>query len=154
MYGVDRSPVPVNTKPKRGPLGKSQHLQIRRDGGGGGTQKGTEGERCQVEGVRQDYKDGEEAPDCGRCSSCLGEGPKATRAQSRGTGALTQEPCEAEQRRCGSWPEPPPPPPASWGASSIDSEATPENLASGSEELTGQQAKMMEATTKLLAEVS
>ena len=53
-----------------------------------------------------------------------------------------------------SWPEPPPPPPASWGASSIASEATPENLASGSEELTAQQAKMMEATTKLLAVVS
>ena len=52
------------------------------------------------------------------------------------------------------WPKPPPPPPASWGASSIVSEATPENLVSGSEELTAQQAKMMEATTKLLAVVS
>ena len=77
-----------------------------------------------------------------------------TRARSRGAGVHTQEPCEAEQRRCVSWPEPPPPPPSSWGTSSIVSDATPDNLASGSEELTAQQAKMTEGTTKLLAVVS
>ena len=53
-----------------------------------------------------------------------------------------------------SWPEPPPPPTSSWGASSIVSDATPDNLASGSEELTAQQEKMREAITKLLAVVS
>ena len=53
-----------------------------------------------------------------------------------------------------SWPEPPPPPPASWGASSIVSEANAENLASGAEELKVQQEKMMEATTRLLSVVS
>ena len=52
------------------------------------------------------------------------------------------------------WPKPPPPPPASWGASSIVSEATAENLASGAEELKVQQEKMMEATTRLLSVVS
>ena len=55
------------------------------------------------------------------------------------------------------WPEPPPPPPSStssWGTSSIVSDATPDNLASGSEELAAQQAKMMDATTKLLTVVS
>ena len=97
------------------------------------------------------------APDCGTCSSCQGEGPMATRARSRGIGANAQEPCEAEQRRCVKWPETPPPPPSSifsWGTSSIVSEATPENLASSSEELKAQQAKMMDATTKLLSVVS
>ena len=55
------------------------------------------------------------------------------------------------------WPKPPPPPPSStssWGTSSIVSDATPDNLASESEELTVQQVKMTEATTKLLAVVS
>ena len=55
------------------------------------------------------------------------------------------------------WPEPPPPPPSSassWGTSSIVSDATPDNLASGSKELVTQQAKMTDATTKLLAVVS
>ena len=52
------------------------------------------------------------------------------------------------------WPKPLPPPPASWGASSIVSETTAENLVSGAEDLTAQQANMMEATTKLLAVVS
>ena len=55
------------------------------------------------------------------------------------------------------WPEPPPPPPSSffsWGTSFIVSEATPDNLASGSEELEAQQEKMTDATTKLLSAVS
>ena len=78
----------------------------------------------------------------------------ATRARTRGAGALAQEPREAEQRICVSWPEPPPQPPASWGTSSIASKATPDNLASGSEELTAQKVKMTEATTKLLTVVS
>ena len=81
----------------------------------------------------------------------------AARSRSRGGGALTQEPCETEQRICVNWLEPPPPPPSSaysWGTSSVVSDATPDNLASGSEELAGQQAKMTEATTKLLAVVS
>ena len=55
------------------------------------------------------------------------------------------------------WPDPPPPPPSStssWGTSNIVSDATPDNLASGSEELAAQQAKMTDATTKLLAVVS
>ena len=85
-------------------------------------------------------------------SSCLGEGPVATRVQKRG--AEEHEPCEEEQGRCVNWPKPPPPPPASWGASSIVSEATAENLASGAEELKVQQEKMMEATTRLLSVVS
>ena len=53
-----------------------------------------------------------------------------------------------------SWPEPPPPPPASWGASSIVSEANAENLASGAEELKVQQEKMVAATTRLLSVVA
>ena len=40
------------------------------------------------------------ATDCGTCGNCQGEGPRATRAQSRGIGANVQDPCEAEQRRC------------------------------------------------------
>ena len=67
-----------------------------------------------------------------------------------------QGPCEAEQRRCVNWPETPPPPPSSifsWGTSSAVSEATTENLASGLEELEAQQAKMTDATTKLLSVV-
>ena len=40
------------------------------------------------------------AIDCGTCSSCQKEGPRATRAQSQGIGANIQDPCEAEQRRC------------------------------------------------------
>ena len=96
-------------------------------------------------------------PDCGMCGSFQGEGPMATRARSRGIGANAQEPCKEEQRRCRNWPETPPPPPSSifsWGTSSIVSEATPENLASGSEELEAHQAKMTDATTKLLSVVS
>ena len=42
----------------------------------------------------------------------------------------------------------------SWETSSAVSEATTENLASGLEELEAQQAKMTEATTKLLSVVS
>ena len=143
-YRVDKSPVPVNTKPQLAPLGRSQHLQSQEDGGRGGAQKGTEGKQCQMEEVRQDGKDREEAqkealgqrpfipgpslpqtlteqpalercgtcdpcktPDCGTCDSCLGDWPMAKMAQSRGDGAHTQEPCEAEQRRYLSWPEPP-----------------------------------------------
>ena len=55
------------------------------------------------------------------------------------------------------WPETPPPPPSSlflWGMSSAVSQATAENLASGLEELEAQQAKMTDATTKLLSVVS
>ena len=55
------------------------------------------------------------------------------------------------------WPENPPPPPSSnfsWETSSAVSEATTENLASGLEELEAQQAKMTDATTKLLSVVS
>ena len=40
------------------------------------------------------------------------------------------------------------------GAYSVVSETTAENLISGAEELTTQQAKMMEATTRLLGVVS
>ena len=71
------------------------------------------------------------ATDCGTCDSCQGEGPRATRAQSQGIGANTQEPCKTEQRTCVNWPETPPPPPSSifsWGTSSAVSEANPENL--------------------------
>ena len=55
------------------------------------------------------------------------------------------------------WPENPPPPPSSnfsWETSSAVSKATTENLASGLEELEAQQAKMTDATTKLLSVVS
>ena len=55
------------------------------------------------------------------------------------------------------WPENPTPPSSSnfsWETSSTVSEATVENLASGLEELEAQQAKMMDATTKLLSVVS
>ena len=52
------------------------------------------------------------------------------------------------------WPKPHPPPPSSWGASSIVSEATTENLLGGAEQLTSQQERMTEATTKLLAVLS
>ena len=55
------------------------------------------------------------------------------------------------------WPENPPPPPSSnfsWETSSAISEATTENLASGLEKLEAQQAKMMDANTKLLSVVS
>ena len=81
------------------------------------------------------------ALECGMWDSCKGEGTIATRARSKGAGAHTQGPCEGGQRRCVSWAEPPPPQPSStssWGTSSIVSEATPDNLASG-------------ATPKLLA---
>ena len=84
------------------------------------------------------------APECGMCDSCKGEGTIATRARSKGARAHTQGPCEGGQRRCVSWAEPPPQQPSStssWGTSSIVSEATPDNLASG-------------ATPKLLAMVS
>ena len=50
-----------------------------------------------------------------------------------------------------------PPPPSStssWGTSSLVNEATPDNLASGSEELAAEQEKITEVTTKLLAVVS
>ena len=90
--------------------------------------------------------------DCGRCRGCLEEGPVGKRVRNRGTEA--PEICEAEQRRCADWPEPPPSPPASWGASSLVSEATAENLLSGSEELMAQQDKISEATIGLLAMLS
>ena len=92
------------------------------------------------------------AQDCGRCRGCLEEGPIGTRVQNRGTEA--PEICEAEQRRCVAWTEPPPPPPSSWGASSLVSEATAENLLSGADELMAQQDKMSEATVRLIAVVS
>ena len=56
-----------------------------------------------------------------------------------------------------SCPDPPPSPTSSissWETSSIVSEATLDNLASGSEELAAQKEKMTDATTKLLALVS
>ena len=92
------------------------------------------------------------AQDCGSCKSCLEEGPIVTRVRNRGMEA--PEICESEQRRCVTWPKPPPPPPSAWGASSIVSEATAENLLSGTEKLMSQQEKMTEATTMLLAVVS
>ena len=55
------------------------------------------------------------------------------------------------------WPENPLPPPSSnfsWETSSAVSEATTENLASTLDELEAQQAKMTDATTKLLSVVS
>ena len=55
------------------------------------------------------------------------------------------------------WPETPPSLQSSifsWGTSSAVSEASPENFASGLEELEAQQARMMDATTKLLSVVS
>ena len=55
------------------------------------------------------------------------------------------------------WPENPPPPPSSnfsWETSSAVSVATAENLASGLDKLEAQQAKMTDATTKLLSVVS
>ena len=51
-------------------------------------------------------------------------------------------------------PNPSPPPPSSWESSSVDSEATAENLSSGIEELMSQQAQMVETTLRLLAAVS
>ena len=59
--------------------------------------------------------------------------------------------------RCVNWQENPPPPPSpnsSWHTSSAVSEATMENLARGLEEFEVQQAKMTDATTKLLSVVS
>ena len=53
-----------------------------------------------------------------------------------------------------SWLEPLPPQTLSWGTSSKVSDATPDDLTSGSEEMTAQQEKMREAITKLLAVVS
>ena len=55
------------------------------------------------------------------------------------------------------WPEPPPPPPSStfsWGTSSIVSDATLDNLASGSEKLAAEQEKMTDATKKVLSVVA
>ena len=75
------------------------------------------------------------APNCGMSDSCQGVGTIAIRARSRGEGAYTKEPYRVE-------------------TSSIVSEATPDNLASGSEELAAQQERMTDATTKLLAMVS
>ena len=43
------------------------------------------------------------APDCGTCDSCQGEGTIATRAQSREVCANTHEHCQAQQKRCASW---------------------------------------------------
>ena len=97
------------------------------------------------------------ATGCETCSKCQGEGPRAKRAQSQGIGTNVQGPCEGEQRRCVNWPENPLPPPSSnfsWETSSAVNKATTENLASGLEELEAQQAKMTDATTKLLSVVS
>ena len=95
--------------------------------------------------------------DCEMGGNCRGEGPRAMRAPNRGIGANVQDQCEAEQRRCTNWPENPTPPPSSnfsWETSSAVSEATTENLASGLKELEVQQAKMTDATTRLLSVVS
>ena len=76
-------------------------------------------------------------------------------AKKRNT--MPYEPYDAEQRRCVNWPKNPPPPSSSnfsRETSSVVSEATVEDLASGLEELEAQQAKMTDATTKLLSVVS
>ena len=52
------------------------------------------------------------------------------------------------------WPKPHPPPPSLWGASSIVSEATAEDLIGEAVQLTSQQKRMTEATTKLLSVLS
>ena len=78
---------------------------------------------------------------CGTCNPCKAQDCES-RWRSAGGEKETPEVCESEQRRCVTWPKPHPPPPSSWGASSIVSEATAENLLSGAEELMSQQERM------------
>ena len=88
------------------------------------------------------------APACGACKSCQEEGPSVTRVRNREGRASDK--CQSEQRRCTTWPKPPQPPPSSWGASSIASEATAENLLAGTGELMDRQDKLSGATAALI----
>ena len=53
--------VPGNQKPKNKHLRKGFHPESGEDGRRGGSRKGTKGKQCQVERVRQDGQDREEA---------------------------------------------------------------------------------------------
>ena len=89
-------------------------------------------------------------PDCGARRPCWEEGPSGIRAKKR-EGEVSDK-YQSEQRRCTTWPKPPPPPLSLWGASSIASTATAENLLADAGELRDRQ--LNEAIAELFAAVS
>ena len=91
------------------------------------------------------------APAYGACRPCHEEGRSITRVRNM-EGEDSDE-CQSEQRRCMTWPKPPPSPSSSWGASSLASAATAENLLAGTGELKDRQDKLSRATAALIVAV-